>query len=356
MRSFAEIPGEIARRVAAGERIVLILLDALGLELLERERDHPLHERLAIDPIESQFPSTTSAHVTTIHSGLPVTEHGIYEWRVFEPSLGEVIVPLRFRRDASERDADLVGRLDPRALLPGPTLYESLGAGAVVVEPFGVHGSSYGRAATAGAESIAFRELDERLGLLTRALEAKPELGYGFLYWGEIDRIGHHHGPGSPEFRASARDALDAVHAHADALHRTGVTLLLTADHGQVDVHPDRVDHLDELWPELATLLTQRAAGSSRDVFLHVAADRIDHVVDNLADRLGDRAHVCRAATLFDHIGPRLAARLADVAVLPAAGRQAWLKATPSVETWNLGAHGGRTAAETATYLARVQV
>jgi hypothetical protein len=190
VRSFAEIPIEIARRVSAGERIVLVLLDALGLELLTRERDHPLVQRLALEPMQSQFPSTTAAHVTTMHLGLPVHEHGLYEWRVLEPTLDEVIVPLRFRRDACDRDA---------------------------------------------------------------------------------------------------------------------------------------------------------------------APDTADHVAANLQERLGDRGHVCRAHTLFPQIGPRLAARLAEVAVLPADGREAWLKATPSVETWNLGSHGGRASAETATYLARVE-
>jgi hypothetical protein len=41
VKSFAEIPAEVRRRVAAGERVVLILLDAFGLEFLERHRDHP---------------------------------------------------------------------------------------------------------------------------------------------------------------------------------------------------------------------------------------------------------------------------------------------------------------------------
>lgn len=355
MQSFAEIPGEIARRVGAGERIALVLLDALGLEALMRERDHPLFDRLEIEPIESQFPSTTAAHVTTMHLGLPVHEHGLYEWRVLEPALGEIIVPLRFRRDASDVDADLVGRLDPRALIPGPTLYESLQVRSIVVEPFGISGSPYGRAATAGAEAIAFRTLEEGLERVAGAMRSDPGLGYAFVYWAEVDRIGHHHGPGSPAYRAAARAALDAVAVGAGELRRAGVTVLVTADHGQVDVRPDRVEHLDEIWPELSGHLTHRAAGSCRDVFLHVAADRVDHVIDTLADRLGDRAEVCRAAALFPQVGPRLAARLADVAVLPAAGREAWLKATPSVESWNLGQHGGREPAETATYLARVE-
>jgi hypothetical protein len=356
VKSFADIPVEIARRVAAGERIALILIDALGLELLGREHEHPLLQRLAIEPLQSQFPSTTAAHVTTIHLGLPVCEHGIYEWRVLEPALNEIIVPLRFRRDASDSDAELRGSLDPRALIATPTLYQSLPARSVVVEPFGISGTPYDQVATAGAGLLSFRTLDEGLAVLTRALSRDRDIAYAYLYWPDVDRAGHHHGPSSPEFRAAARQALNAIAGHVDALHQAGVTVLLTADHGQVDVHPGRVDYLDELWPELSTYLTQRVAGSSRDVFLHVTPNRIDHVIDNLAARLGDRAHVCRADTLFSTIAPRLAARLADVAVLPADGREAWLKATPSVETWNLGSHGGRTHAETATYLAQAQV
>lgn len=353
MRSFADIPGEIVRRTAGGERIVLILLDALGLELLMRERDHPLVTRLEVMALDSQFPSTTAAHVTTMQLGLPVEEHGLYEWRVLEPALGEVIVPLRFCRDASNVDAELDGRLDPRALIASATLYETLQTRSVAVQPVGISGSPYDRAATAGAGSIRFERLEDGLEELLAAMRADRELGYAYVYWPVIDAVGHRYGPSSPQFRAVAREALDAVGRHVDAFSTLGVSTLLTADHGQIDVHPDRVDYLDGIWPELGRHLSQRAAGSCRDVFLHVADD-VDHVISNLAERLGDRAVVCRALDLFPRAGPRLTARLGDIAVLPAHGREAWLKATPSVETWNLGQHGGRTIDETATYLAQV--
>jgi hypothetical protein len=53
-------------------------------------------------------------------------------------------------------------------------------------------------------------------------------------------------------------------------------------------------------------------------------------------------------------IGPRLRDRLGQVVVLPAPGRQAWLRAAAANERWVLGQHGGLEAAETATYLAEV--
>ena len=54
-----------------------------------------------IEPVASQFPSTTTAHLTTLSTGLPVEQHGLYEWRCYEPSLGVVIRPLLFAPSAT---------------------------------------------------------------------------------------------------------------------------------------------------------------------------------------------------------------------------------------------------------------
>jgi hypothetical protein len=131
---------------------------------------------------------------------------------------------------------------------------------------------------------------------------------------------------------------------------------MLTADHGQAAVSPTRVDLLEELWPELTGHLSQpRPAGSARDPFLHVHPGAVDPLIEQLSLRLGDRAEVRRAETVFAEIGPRLAARLADVVVLPADRRCAWLAAAPTHVLENLGSHGGSSEAETATYLGELR-
>ena len=78
-------------------------------------------------------------------------------------------------------------------------------------------------------------------------------------------------------------------------------------------------------------------------------------VVGELGRALGDRAEVRLAAELFDDAGPRLTARLADVCVLPAPGRMAWLEAYPSFALRFKGHHGGRTAAESETWIGMMQ-
>jgi predicted AlkP superfamily pyrophosphatase or phosphodiesterase len=356
MESFAIIPGEIRRRVAAGERVALIMLDGFGAEFLARHERHPFVRRLAQTPLRSQFPATTTAHVTTVHYGLPVHTHGLYEWNILEPSLGEMICPLMFEVAGGHRLDGLARRLDPAALSPGPTLYETLGRRSLVVQPHRIGGSRYTAMATRGANRSVFAELTDGVRLLVDALAARHGYAYGFLYWDRIDAAGHEHGPDSLQFHEAARSALDALElALGDAQAPSGVTMLLCADHGQVAVSPQRVDYLDELWPQLPPLLSQpRPAGSSRDAFLHVRPGEQEAVIEGLRERLGDRAQVRPAAELFEQIGPRLRERLGDVVVLPAAGRQAWLRSAAAGERWFRGHHGGLEDAEAATYLAEL--
>lgn len=353
MRSFADIPAEVERRLVAGERVVLVLLDAFGLRFLERHDDHPLVARLDVTPLQTQTPSTTTAHIPTLHFGMPVSEHGLYEWNLYEPSLDAVIVPFLFARAGEPTGSLMAEGFDVQRLSPGPSMYRRLEPRGIRSATFGpdrIAGSPFGVIALDGSAVHPFPDLAAGVRELAGAMADPGGPHYANLYWDVIDATGHMHGPSSPEFDAAIREALDAL---MPLVELEGVTVLFTADHGQIDVAPDRVDYLDELWPELASHLTQaRPAGSARDVFLHVREP--ETVIAELSERLGERAEVRPAASLFDHVGERLAARLADVVVLPAAGREAWLRPAAGVETHFRGHHGGLHPDETATYLARL--
>jgi hypothetical protein len=365
VRGFAELPGHVLSLAGGGaERVALVLVDALGHAFLERHAEHPLLQRLEITPIASQFPTTTTAHLTTLYTTLPVGEHGLYEWNVYEPALDAVILPLPFVH------AGRPGRplpLSPHSLVPGPTLFERLdaaGTTCTALQPKPIARSRYGDAALHGARVVPFAGLHEAPDALAAAL-AQP--GFVYLYWDGVDYTGHKHGPSSAAFDRAARAALDAIDA---GIRRAppGTRLLVTADHGQVDVDPGLVDLLDLVWPPLLSRLRRDArrrplppAGSARDCFLHVAPGRAQEVAAALAYRLEDRAEVrlveqLVADGLFGTVGPRLRARLGDVCVLPAPGRMAWLAAFPGPERHFRGHHGGLTAAERDTWLGTLVV
>jgi hypothetical protein len=346
VRSFPDVPATVERLLAGGERerVGVVLLDAFGRRFLERHADHPFLRRLTVTEIATQFPPTTTAHVTTMHTGRPVGEHGLYEWNIYEPALDAVVIPILHAGSAG-------GALpiDPATFIDGPTLYERLDVPSTVLHPSSFSPSTYDGVFTVGSRLQPYATFRDGVDGLFDALERG---GYAYLYWDRIDLMGHLHGPASPEFDAAAIAALDALEAGLREV--PGALLLVTADHGQVAVDPARVDYLDELWPELTGLLAQRPAGSSRDVFLHTQPGAASEVVAGLSERVDADVRLVAdmvADGLFGEVGPRLRERLADVCVLPADGRTAWLRPYAGRPQSFLGHHGGLHRDEVDTWV-----
>ncbi len=104
-------------------RVVTLFVDAFGWRFFERFQDHPLLSRIAqagsVTKLTSQFPSTTSAHVTTLYTGEAVGQHGVYEWFYYEPQVDAVIAPLLFSYAGDDGRETLVNAgVDGAAILP----------------------------------------------------------------------------------------------------------------------------------------------------------------------------------------------------------------------------------------------
>ncbi|MFT3891856.1 MAG: alkaline phosphatase family protein [Anaerolineales bacterium] len=166
---YAGIPNRIKEAFASRnyDAVVLFLVDGFGWRFYERFQDAAFIQRIAkygkIEKLTSQFPSTTAAHVTTIHSGLPVGESGIYEWVYFEPQADAVIAPLLFSyAGTAERDTLRPAKIEPSSLYPRGTFYPDLRTMGVEPYVFGIRDytpSTYSRVVMAGAEQVAFKTM-----------------------------------------------------------------------------------------------------------------------------------------------------------------------------------------------------
>jgi hypothetical protein len=366
--------GEAPQRV---ERVVLVLLDAFGWRFLERHvAAHPLLRRFLDDgtvaKLTTQFPSATPAHVTTLHTGRPVVEHGLYEWNLYEPTLDALVTPLMFSfaGDAKRDTLEDTGA-DPRALYPTRTFYRRLadeGVRCIAFQPASFAPSTYDGVALDGAELRPYETLDDAFAGLADALRAPAGPVYAYVYIDTLDAVGHQHGPSSAEFDAEATRCLDAI----DRALRTlpaGTLLLLTGDHGQVDVDPARTRFVNHLWPGIRAHLRHDRrgrplvpAGSARDLFLHTAPGERDHVVEVLRHLLGETAEVHATEDLVANglftapPGPRLRERLGDVCVLPAPGATVWWRERGRFGMRFRGHHGGLTPDEAHTHVASLFV
>ncbi|WP_069802916.1 alkaline phosphatase family protein [Thermogemmatispora onikobensis] len=390
---FANIPGTILTLLTgAGEsplpsdvfgalpqryqRVILFFIDGFGWRFLQRYAErHPLL-RQALDEgllslLTSQFPSTTAAHTTTIHTGLEVGQSGIYEWTYYEPLIDEVIAPLLFSYAGEfTRDTLMQCGLPPSAFYPQQTLYETLesyGVRSTIFQHRSYTPSTFSNVVFRGARVCAFDTLSQALDelreqlLSAQANETRP--AYYLLYFDGIDSTGHRSGPDSPEFEEAVLQFWSTLERHFyQPLHgKLAETLLMfTADHGMVPVQPETTFYLNLQLPELVPLLrTTRqgrplvAAGSARDMFLYVRDEALDEALALLSQALAGRAEVHRtqdliAAHFFGRQAPSevFLRRVGNVVLLPYEGESVWWFEKGRFQMRFRGHHGGLTPAE----------
>jgi hypothetical protein len=354
---FDELPGLIEEKLGDHARVVLVYFDAFGWRFLERHADHPLFAGAEVERWSSCFPSTTTVHSTTIHSGLPLGEHGLYEWNILEPRLNRLVTPLWFCFAGDDRAGTLVDAgFTAHDLFPEQTLYRRLlPVPSHVAMPGGIARSETSKLLLQPATVHPFDDTAEGLARLCSALAAE-ERAYGTIYLGEADALMHMTGPDAPEVAALMEEHLSAI---AAAPWPEGTLVLLTADHGMEGISPERTSYVNVVWPELGQHMALGAdgkplapAGSCRDLFLHVLPEWLDEVEVGLADRLGGVAEVQKVEALLAEglFGPNvteaLTSRLANLVVLPAAGEAAYWLEPGRFEQRFLGQHGGLSANE----------
>jgi Type I phosphodiesterase / nucleotide pyrophosphatase len=346
------------------DHVVLVYFDAFGWRFAERHGDHPfLRDADGIERLTSQFPSTTTVHTPTIHSGLPVAEHGLYEWHVLEPSLNRLVTPLFFCFAGNDvRDALEAEGLRAEEMFPRVTLYERLaldGIPAHVAQPAAFATSAASRATLRGATVHPFVTTKEGLAAVGGALRTTPT-GYGFVYLHDVDWLMHHVGPDGDGVTALFDETITELQAAVRGdVFPPRTLVLVTADHGMAAISPQRTAYVNLLAPAIVPLLAVGAdgkplapAGSARDLFLHVRPGEVEAVVAALAAALEGVAEVYPVAELLEHgvFGPSpsaaLRARLADVVCLPFAGEAVyWFEAGRFEQRFH-GQHGGLTPAE----------
>ena len=354
---FDELPDLIEAKLGEHPRVALVYFDAFGWRFLERHADHRLFEFADAERWSSCFPSTTTVHSTTIHSGLRLGEHGLYEWNVFEPRLNRLVTPLWLCFAGDDRPGTLLDAgLTAHDLFPEQTLYRRLlPVPSHVAMPAGIARSETSRQLLQPATVHPFDDNAEGLARLCAALAAE-ERAYATIYFGDADALMHMVGPDAPEVAELMEANLSAI---AAAPWPEGTLVLLTADHGMEGISPERTTYVNVVWPELAEHLAVGAdgkplapAGSCRDLFLHVLPERLDEVETRLAELLESVAEVRKVEALLDDglfgadVTDALTARLANLVVLPASGEAAYWLERGRFEQHFLGQHGGLTANE----------
>jgi len=338
----------------AVDRVAVIVVDGLGAENLRARAGHArtlvaaMRERSAV--IESGVPTTTAAALASLTTGTTPGRHGIVGYTALEP--------------ASQRVVNQLHGFDEHELPAGwqreRTLFEragELGLGARVYGAEQYRTSGFTREVLRGADYTGGRRIEDRIEALAAGLADRSWRGIAYGYLAELDSAGHEAGAASDDWAA----ALERVDAAVTALARSlgpEVGVLLTADHGMVDLAPHQrlvVPDGSPLWRGV-----QHLAGEHRLLHLHAdAATDPAELAERWQDAEGERAWVATRESAiergwFGPVDPAVRPRIGDVLVAPRKQVAYYTEAAFAGKAGRMvGQHGSWTPAETRIPLLR---
>ncbi len=380
---FAGIPNRVKEAFASKQydAVVLFFIDAFGWRFFEQYQESAFIKRVAkhgkIEKITSQFPSTTAAHVTTIHSGLPVGQSGVHEWYYYEPTVDKVIAPLLFSK-AGNFERETLNQMGGNAgeIYPKGIFYPALKKMGVDSFNFCIRdymASTYSKTVMKGSEIRGFKTLSEAFINLGLLLEKQNKLTYIQLYFDKIDAIAHEYGPTAPQTEAEIKTFLLMMEYYFERIFtgKKKVLFLMTADHGMAEVDPDKTIFLNKninfRGVEKFLKANRRGqlivpAGSARDMFLHVKENALDDAQEFLSNRLYGKADVVKTEDLItqgyfgDEISKRFHDRVGNLVILSYINETVWWFEKDKFDMTFLGHHGGLTPQEMETVLYSIEV
>jgi len=267
-------------------RYVVVLIDGLGWNLLlQAAQEAPYLASLlgSAQSITSAVPSTTVTSLASLGTGLPPGQHGLVGYTSRVPETGEILNALTWETDPP-----------PLTYQSKPTFFERAAEAGIAVTSVALarfRGTGLTEAALRGAAFVPYSEdsaEDLRIALIAEAA-SRGERSVVYAYERELDHCGHVHGCNS----ASWLEQLVRIDAMCERLRAAlppQVTMIITADHGMIDIQSDqRIVAEDD--PALMAGVTA-VAGEGRFRQLYVDHELPHRVADRWRARLGELAWI----------------------------------------------------------------
>lgn len=334
-------------RLPEVNRVCLLLIDGLGLELLRgHQAAAPFLAELAFNsrPLTAGSAATTVTSMCSIGTGLPPATHGMLGYQVAVPGEDRLLNGLHWPAD-----------VDPVAWQPQPTIFEraaAAGVSAVLVAPAAFKDSGLTRAALRGADYRSAYSMGA-LAALSRAALAESDRALVLAYHGDLDATGHQYGASSPAWENQLAHVDKLAEQIASSLPHDSV-LYVTADHGMVNVgQEERVDADADGSPLRDGVALLGGEARLRHVYAQPGA--ADDVAAAWREVLGDRAWVVtREEAIKDgwfgpvgaEVSDTVAARIGDVVAACVGNWAVVASKQEPVESALEGMHGSLTSAE----------
>jgi hypothetical protein len=365
-------PFENAIKLHTPERInkvVLVVIDGFGFnQFLNYHKENKFLRNLTIKgevyPITSVFPSQTTNALTTLNTGLTPQEHGLIEYFIYLKDIG-VVNALQFERIGYKLQTNLIDEgFDPNILLllKRKTIHKTLketGIDTFTHIPASNAFNACSKLIFQGSKIIPSVKTSDSIVRLRKNLEENDgRSAYFFVHIDTLDTISHVYGPESYEYFAELsmityllkKELAEKI----DTKTAKETLLLLTADHGGLNIDPKETTYLNYLPKAILNLQVGKnrkpimPTGGPREVFLHIKEEKLSETKKWLSQKIGNKAQIIetREAAEKGLFGLGLASkelfeRTGNLMILPYGNETVWFENSENGKINLLGQHGG---------------
>lgn len=340
--------------------VVLLVMDALGLDLFQRFalRESTIWKKVmpeaTLAPLTSVAPSTTTAVLTTLWTGRGPGAHGIVGYELWLKEFGVVANMIIHSVMTASGDVGGLARsgFDARAFLPVPVLGPHLSQQEILsyaFMPAAISQSGLSAMHLIGTEVYPYRSMGDLWISLADLLEARrEERNFIYAYWPEVDTLSHRFSPEDGrlpvEFAAFSKIFEQQLIQRIASANRGDTLVILTADHGQLFTPHNPAYELRH-HPELVDMLHMLPTGENRLTYLYVKPGRTEDVQDYFARAWPGQFSILPSlqaleAGLFGPgpASPQAVDRIGDLVAIAHGDAYLWWS---SKENHMLGRHGG---------------
>lgn len=221
------------------KNVVLVILDGMGENILEKISPNGIFSTNKIDKITSVYPSTTTAAMTTYYSGRPPIETGWIAWSQYFKEYGRNIDVLP-EKDSYTGEQLKVKNKKISDIIGYKTVYEQIKEKNSDIKTYEIMPSYCAQKAKITMTANTVEEMCESIVTLCK----NPENKFIMAYNDNPDGIIHKNGCYSEETKNFILEAEQEFERMLKELKNTNTLVILSADHGHQDIN-ETIDILE---------------------------------------------------------------------------------------------------------------
>jgi len=330
--------------IPPSSHVVVLLIDGLGeIQLQEFGAELFVTRSTVATPMRTQFPSTTPVALGSFGTGESPGQHGFVGASFYLPEVEAMFAPLQWGSTPH-----------PHSLTPSAPLFEwaaghGIDVASIAKEKY--RNSGLTQSVLRGGAYFGAADLAGIDGVIRDRVKRAISPALTYVYWPDLDRVGHVYGPGSSQWIAE----LQLVDSFISRLALTimenpqsDISLVITSDHGMVSCPVERRIHIESN-ADLAHDV-KLVGGDPRARHIYTRTGSAGEIANRWQKVLGEDFSVVPRAELihgglFPQFDPDFLERMGDFMVI--AHSDAMLSSNVDPRTSSLlGQHGSVSAPE----------